>query len=155
MTEKCKTVIIKCWILSLTTFKVCIRRSLFKHLKFGWLVNVTWLFPRTLWQIWEWIFPKETFLLLNMILRGYSRNRKCPALLNAVILEFIPNQNVIQMCSRVVRPGMHSCASFSWQESVVTPVLPCKPMICLVRVLKGRINSLFGKGGEWVWFFVP
>lgn len=65
-----------------------------------------------------------------------------PPLLLAVILGFIPNQNVIQMCRRVVRASMHSCVSFSWQALVVTPVLPCKPMICLARVLEGRINSL-------------
>lgn len=37
---------------------------------------------------------------------------------------------------------MHSCGSLIWQERAVTPVFPCKSMICLTRGLEGCINSL-------------
>lgn len=84
-----------------------------------------------------------------IIIRQYCRKKidngsPCPSLLFGKILELIPNQSAIQMCGRVVREGMHSCAPFSWQELDVTLVLPCKPIICLVRVQVGLINSLQG-----------
>lgn len=59
------------------------------------------------------------------------------------------------MCSGGIRAGMHSCASFSQQETVVSPSLPCKPIIyslglfdiCQILDITGGCNQTLSLGG--------